>query len=204
VASTDQNPDTPSLAMGFPRALGDDVAAVQPVIRGTIDLRGRVEATVSGEQVAFAHRLYNPEPSGERVAALTSTQRLIAHCVYSRHHDGHVRQRHCEQIVRSTAAWVPPYVVRLVGEYVVEIIEMIRDKLGGLETGDEALSTTMEHSSPRPASSSNSPAAERSATGTTNTGTTTTGAMTTRLTRRRRPSRKYARGLPGARRPGFA
>ncbi|HWH10774.1 MAG TPA: hypothetical protein VG165_06570 [Solirubrobacteraceae bacterium] len=90
---------------------------------------GRVMATVSGEQLAFARRIYNPEPPRRLIEALSPTQRLIAHCAYSRHHDGHVRQRSCERIVRSAEAWVPPYVVQLVGEYVVEIIETIRAEL---------------------------------------------------------------------------
>jgi hypothetical protein len=90
---------------------------------------GRVTATVSGEQIAFADRIYNPEPPGELIEALSATQQLIAHCAYSRHHDGHVRQRSCERILRSAEAWVPPYVVQLVGEYVVEIIETIRAEL---------------------------------------------------------------------------
>lgn len=141
MASTDQNRDAPSLASGFPRALGDDVAAVQRLMPAAIHLpAGRVTATVSREQVAFAHRIYNPEPPSEISEALSPTQPLIAHCVYSRHHDGHVRQRSCEQIVCSADAWVPPYVVRLVGEYVVEIVEMIRDQLGDLGNGEGALS----------------------------------------------------------------
>jgi hypothetical protein len=100
-----------------------------------------VEATVSGERVAFADRIYNSEPPRQAVAGLSPTQQLIAHCVYSRHHDGHVRQRSCEEIVQSADAWVPPYVVRLLGEYVVEIVEMIRIKLGALENDGGPLTT---------------------------------------------------------------
>jgi hypothetical protein len=59
------------------------------------------------------------------VATLTATQRTILHCLYSRHHDGWVRQRHLEHIVASTEPWVVPFVVRLAGEYVLEIIEVI-------------------------------------------------------------------------------
>lgn len=100
---------------------------------------GRVTATVGGEEVAFAHRIYNPGLRPGAIGALSPTQQLIAHCAYSRHHDGHARQAACEQILRSSEAWVPPYVVRLVGEYVVEIVEMIHAQLGDLDDDDAPL-----------------------------------------------------------------
>jgi len=37
-------------------------------------LRVRVAATVCGEQLAFAHRIYNPEPAAEMIEALSPTQ----------------------------------------------------------------------------------------------------------------------------------
>jgi hypothetical protein len=50
---------------------------------------GRVSAIVNGEPLAFADRIYHPEPSRENVETLGPTQQLILGCVYSRHHDGH-------------------------------------------------------------------------------------------------------------------
>jgi hypothetical protein len=50
---------------------------------------------------------------------------LALRCLYTRHHDGYVRQRNLDQVVSAPEAWVVPYVVQLVGEYVVEIIEVI-------------------------------------------------------------------------------
>jgi len=40
-----------------------------------------------------------------------------------------VRQRNLEYVVSAPQAWVAPYVVQLVGEYVVEIIEVIAAEL---------------------------------------------------------------------------
>jgi hypothetical protein len=51
---------------------------------------------------------------------------VIPHCLYSRHGDGMVRQRHLGQIIRAGEPWVVPFVVQLVGEYVLEILEAIR------------------------------------------------------------------------------
>ncbi len=66
------------------------------------------------------------------MAPLTARQQLILHCLYSRHHDGRVRQRHLEQIVRSEEPWTVPFVVQLVGEYVMEILQSVHNDLSDL------------------------------------------------------------------------
>ncbi|MFI8943276.1 hypothetical protein [Streptomyces syringium] len=45
-----------------------------------------------------------------------------------------VRQRHLEKVVGSTDPWVVPFVVQLVGEYVLEILVVICDELRDLTT----------------------------------------------------------------------
>lgn len=47
----------------------------------------------------------------------------------TRHHDGYVRQRHLEPLVAEPGEWVVPFVVQLLGEYVVEIHEAILARL---------------------------------------------------------------------------
>lgn len=90
------------------------------------------EVEVQGETVAIPSRIYNEQPSADSERPLTGTQQLILHCLYSRHSDGRVRQRHLEQIVASGEPWVVPFVVQLAGEYVLEIIEAIGRGLPGL------------------------------------------------------------------------
>lgn len=89
---------------------------------------------VEGQQVLIPGRLYNDEPPTDAVVSLSSCQRQLLHCLYSRHHDGVVRQRHLEKIVGSTDSWVIPVVVQLVGEYVLEILVVICDELRDLAT----------------------------------------------------------------------
>ena len=72
-------------------------------------------------------------PSAGRVAALSTTQQTVLQCLYTRHHDGFVRQRYLQQAIGSPHAWVVPFVVQLVGEYVIEIIVAIRDALSDLD-----------------------------------------------------------------------
>jgi len=50
-------------------------------------------------------------------------------CLYTRHHDGYVRERRLERVVGLAEPWVAPFVVQLVGEYVDEILLVVRRAL---------------------------------------------------------------------------
>lgn len=96
------------------------------------------EVEVQGETVTIPSRIYNEEPVADLQRSLTPTQQSIVHCLYTRHHDGLVRQRHVEQIVACDAPWVVPFVMQLVGEYVLEILEAIGRGLPGLSAPGSA------------------------------------------------------------------
>ncbi|MFD8807933.1 hypothetical protein [Streptomyces sp. NPDC059597] len=121
------------LIKAFPARLASDAEAVLALIP---DSRLQpflwFSVAVEGRQMLIPERLYNDEPPADAVASLSPRQRQLLHCLYSRHCDGRVRQRHLEEIVGSADPWAVPYVVRLVGEYVVEILVVIRDELRGL------------------------------------------------------------------------
>ncbi|RQX12383.1 hypothetical protein DDE19_28305 [Micromonospora ureilytica] len=80
---------------------------------------------VEGEPVLIPSRIYSDEPSVAAEAALSVTQRAVLDCLYTRHHDGRVRQRRLERVVGVIQPWVAPFVVQLVGEYVDEILLVI-------------------------------------------------------------------------------
>lgn len=122
------------LIAAFPADLAGDAQAVLAVMPASRfeSLVDPFSVVVGGQQVTIPGRLYNDEPSANAVMTLTARQRQLLHCLYSRHCDGMVRQRHVEQIVGSADPWVVPFVVQLVGEYVLEILVVIRDGLRDL------------------------------------------------------------------------
>ena len=79
------------------------------------------------------YRIYNAEPRRWKTVALGGDARDALACLFTRHHDGHVRQRHLRRIVGLAHAWVTPFVVQLIGEYVVEILLDIRNGLRDLD-----------------------------------------------------------------------
>lgn len=98
----------------FPKTLGDDVAIVEailpPAVHGSV---GGFSADVSGEPLLIPDRIYHPE-----LDALPQTllQTTIAHCIYTRHSDGFVRQRHLSRLFATNQSWVVPFVLHLIGE----------------------------------------------------------------------------------------
>jgi hypothetical protein len=62
--------------------------------------------------------------------------------VYTRHCDGHVRERYLRQVLATTCDWVAPYIVRLAGEYVIEITRIIQASLSQLTVPGSAQHAT--------------------------------------------------------------
>ena len=89
--------------------------------------------TVAGEVVEIPARMYYQEPDPKLVEALGPTERVGLACLYTRSHDGYVRQRELQHLLGSDEPWVVPFVVQLCGEYVVEICRdvqaFVRDDL---------------------------------------------------------------------------
>jgi hypothetical protein len=86
---------------------------------------------VAGEPVVIPHRIYNPSPSFWR--PLGHLEKLVVAGIYSRHHDGFVRQRWLSMLLDADEPWVAPFIVQLLGEYVIEICyDIARFALSGL------------------------------------------------------------------------
>jgi hypothetical protein len=119
--------------MAFPAELAGDAEAVASVMPASrLPPAAPFSVLVEGQQVLIPGRLYNDEPPPDAVASLSPQQQQLLHCLYSRHCDGVVRQRHLEEVVGSTDPHVVPFVVQLVGEYVLEILVVICDELRDL------------------------------------------------------------------------
>jgi hypothetical protein len=71
------------------------------------------------------HRLMEPRD-------LNETQRTALSCLLTRHHNGFVREKHLKLIMGSKHYWVQPFIIQLIGEYVVEIIQHIQNNFSDL------------------------------------------------------------------------
>ena len=130
------------VAAAFPASVRQCVPAVLEILPPTRLMPvSSFTVSVRGEPVTIPYRLYNDEPDSEVQQALSPDQRAILHCLYTRHHDGRIRHRHVERACESLQPWVMPFVVQLVGEYVLEILVTIQDQLANLNTPGAAQHT---------------------------------------------------------------
>ena len=83
---------------------------------------------LGNELVWIPNRIYYDPPS-LRAFRLTEMESELLDCIFTRHNDGLIRQAHLTRIIRSTSPWIPCFVVPLLGEYVIEIIQLIQDEL---------------------------------------------------------------------------
>lgn len=92
---------------------------------------------VGGEDVQIPGRIYNAELSSRATDSFSTIERSVLACLYTRHHDGYVRQRHLRDVIQLSHPWVVPFVVQLIGEYVIEILWDIQRALGQLDTAPQ-------------------------------------------------------------------
>ena len=114
-----------SIAKGFPAEIASEVRGVSVALPDSpYPPAGNIgPLRMRGEVIQIPHRIYQDEPDSPSPRG--TIQETIVACVYTRHHDGAVRQRSLERLFPSLEYWVAPFVVQLVGEYVIEIVEVL-------------------------------------------------------------------------------
>lgn len=127
------------LVAAFPAALAADVEAVAAVMpHNRLPVTSSRSVGVLGGTVAVLDRVYNAEPDDDAVRGLSPRQLTILHCLYTRHHNGYVRQRHVERVVGSAEPWVIPFIIEIAGEYIPQILAIIRRGLPDLDVPGSA------------------------------------------------------------------
>lgn len=129
--------EIPALACAFPVRLHGSVDSILAAIPGSGRQRSSDDIgalTLEGERLRVPARIYLPEPNWSQVASLDVLRRSIAGCLYSRHHDGYVRERALAHIPLATESWAAPFVIQLLGDYVIEIVERAAAMVNGLST----------------------------------------------------------------------
>lgn len=123
----------------FPAKLQADCAAVMGKLLYTDELNSsnpffaQYDAEnewyhVFSEDVRIPYRI-SYEDSDEIYASLAGEQaKRIYSCIFTRHLDGHIREKHLRKLLSgSIPEWCLPYLLRLSGEYLVELLQPMYD-----------------------------------------------------------------------------
>lgn len=82
-----------------------------------------------GDPIHIPHRIYNSEVPDDVRGSMGGRRRAILDWLYTRHHDGYVRESSLRRAMPALELWMAPFVVQLVGEYVIEILYAIEELL---------------------------------------------------------------------------
>jgi hypothetical protein len=119
------------LSKSFPLSLVRDLCAVLdilPLESTELEMSSFFNVQHNGESLEIPYRLYYNEPSLQAEQTLTTTQRTILDCIYTRHHNGYIRQRRLESLADKNLYWTTPFIIQLLGEYILEIIDVLDKK----------------------------------------------------------------------------
>jgi hypothetical protein len=117
------------LLKAFPKKLSKEVEQVVEFLKINNSINDissfTYEVNFKGEILTIPSRIYfdgNVDSSDE---SLTGVQKSILSCIGLRHFDGRVRERYLKKINVNSNGFEVPYVFQLLGEYVIEIIEVV-------------------------------------------------------------------------------
>jgi hypothetical protein len=77
-------------------------------------------------RLLIPYRIYNAAIS---LSSVDEVDRPYVAAIYTRHHDGHVRETALDAALHQYRDWMAPFVVQLLGEYVVELASIIESWL---------------------------------------------------------------------------
>ncbi len=115
----------------FPECLKADVEAVIPAL-SDLQLHPPSEAftvVVQGEKLAIPYRVYYRESRVLKYAKRPGPQGQVALCLGTRHYDGFLRERCLTHLLTVEQPWVVPFVIQLIGEYVIQILQVVERAL---------------------------------------------------------------------------
>ena len=85
---------------------------------------------IGSEELVFPYRVYYTPGRIESVArSFEGEAKVLALCLASRHHDGHIREAAVRDPHFELNAWSTPFAIQLLGEYVVEIGKAVEDQI---------------------------------------------------------------------------
>ncbi|MBD2716243.1 hypothetical protein KBK19_14480 [Microvirga sp. STR05] len=126
------------IVAAFPDYLQQDAEVVADfLLNRNLDLHPSLHQEVSllGQKLTIPGRIYSELPLEEATSMLSAVQQAILNCLFLRHHNGFVRQKCLERLVDINEYFITPFVVSLLGEYVIEIL-FVADKVINSNTVD--------------------------------------------------------------------
>ena len=112
----------------FPKSLTQDVYSLLDKLRLTAKYKSTecFQINYDRDILNIPYRIYYDEPLPLQ---LTDKEQLLLSCIFTRHHNGYIREKHLKNIITTDTYLTTPFIAQLLGEYVIEILNIIKDNL---------------------------------------------------------------------------
>jgi hypothetical protein len=129
-----------ALMKGFPSTASPMISEALRIIgRPVTVLTGAYQLVVCGESLVIPYRAHFDLKKGE-IFESQMRENTVLTCILSRHSEGKLRQRAVRALLATpNVCWVIPYVVALVGEYVIEVLVDIEKSVDQLDPAEYGL-----------------------------------------------------------------
>ena len=111
----------------FPVEIREEVNSLLTkfAIETKLSTKGFEAVVIGQEKLEIPQRVYYKPPYSLVESKLTQQEQEILNCIFSRHDNGFIRQKSVQNIIGSNNNWTVPYIVKIIGEYVIEILNDI-------------------------------------------------------------------------------
>jgi len=123
------------IEQAFPSKISEEVKSIfeKHSIKTIYETPRFFKVSVKDEELKIPYRIYYDDKILANLNEFTQVQQNILNCLYSRHHDGFVRQKCISKIITSKHSWTIPFIIQVISEYVIEILDEVNDKITSLD-----------------------------------------------------------------------
>ena len=121
-----------SVLEAFPESISEDVIEALDALDGSSHephIHDGLHRVVDNHTLVLPSRVYFSGVREHKIKSLSSQQRQIVAALMTRHHSGYRRESWGRELCRSPSMWATPFVVDLLGDYVLEILVMLESNL---------------------------------------------------------------------------
>lgn len=121
----------------FPLELHKDLSTILSILPKYKYTEDRISYVLSSGMIAFPYRIYMIDVEDEIYKSLTPIQQQLICCIYTRSHNGFVREKYLRRLLEMDfSPWSIPYIVKLCDEYVIELLELVYEQLKNRDNRD--------------------------------------------------------------------
>ena len=128
-------PHSKSILKAFPRELSHELGGLMSATFVIDDhkypLSDCFSVKLNSEALKIPTRIYSGKVEGYEL--LPALQKHLIDCLYTRHYNGYIREENLKKTILLNEPWAVPYIVHLLGEPVIEIIQVIDDNIDELD-----------------------------------------------------------------------